>query len=161
MAVIKHCMPLSLAVLAVATLLQLAGNAAAVDLCKGSDFKDRCRSDIKGATDPTKATELAIKAMLMETTRVREAAKKIGKSQELDVCHEQIDDVFYNLNGALEFLQNQDKGSLNIYLSAVLTDFMTCDDAYEEIGEKSPFAKIAQTAKEMASNCLELASQIH
>ncbi|KAH7568199.1 hypothetical protein JRO89_XS07G0258100 [Xanthoceras sorbifolium] len=147
-------MSFSLAFLAAATLLQLDGNAAAsataVDL-----------SVTKGATDPTKATELAITALLSETTRVREVAKRLGKSQELDVCNEEIDDAINNINGALQFLKSHDISGLNNHLSAVLTDFVTCDDAYEETGKKSPFAKIAKTAKEMASNSLALASQIH
>ncbi|KAH7568200.1 hypothetical protein ACOSP7_009312 [Xanthoceras sorbifolium] len=166
MAVFKHyCMSFSLAFLAAATLLQLAGNAAAsataVDLCKVSDFQDLCRSVTKGATDPTKATELSITALLSETTHVREVAKSLGKSQELDVCNEEIDDAIDKVNGALQFLKSHDISGLNNHLSAVLTDFVTCDDAYEETGKKSPFAKIAKTAKEMASNCLALASQIH
>ncbi|KAK2636540.1 hypothetical protein Ddye_031332 [Dipteronia dyeriana] len=127
MAVFKHCMSLSLAFLAVAaTVLLLAGNAAAtaVDLCKEADFQGLCKSVIKGATDPKKATGLAIKALIVETEHVQEAAKKLGKSQELDVCKEVIDDVIDNLNGALQFLKSNDKGSLNSYLSAVLTDFL-------------------------------------
>ncbi|KAH7570324.1 hypothetical protein ACOSP7_018381 [Xanthoceras sorbifolium] len=165
MAVFKHYMSFSLAFLAAATLLQWVGHAAAsataVDLCKGSDFQDLCRSVTKGTTDPTKATELAIKALLSETTHVREVAKGLEKSQELDVCNEEIDDAIDNLNGALQFLKSHDIWGLNNYLSAVVTDFVTCDDAYEETGKKSPFAKIAKTAEEMASNCLALASQIH
>ncbi|KAK3223406.1 hypothetical protein Dsin_010431 [Dipteronia sinensis] len=164
MAVFKHCMSLSLAFLAVAaTVLLQAGNAAATaaDLCKETDFQELCKSVIKGTTDPTKATGLAIKALIVETQHVQEAAKKLGNSQELDVCNEVIDDAIDNLNGALQFLVSNDKGSLNNYLSAVLTDFVTCDDAYEESGKTSPLAKTTETAKNMASNCLALASQIH
>ncbi|KAK0574595.1 hypothetical protein LWI29_025927 [Acer saccharum] len=165
MAVFKHCMSLSLAFLAVAaTVLLLAGNAAATvaDLCKETDsFPELCKSVIKGTTDPKKATELAIKALIVKTEHVKEAAKKLGKSEELGVCDEMIDDAIDNLNGALQFLKSNDERSLNDYLSAVLTDIVTCDDAYEESGKTSPLAKTTETAKKMASNCLALASQIH
>ncbi|KAI9169327.1 hypothetical protein LWI28_010765 [Acer negundo] len=165
MDVFKHRMSLSLAFLAVAaTVLLLAGNAAAtaVDLCKQTDsFPKLCKSVIEGTTDPKKATELAIKALIVETERVKLAAKKLGKSEELDVCNEVIDDAIDNLNGALQFLKSNEERSLNDYLSAVLTDFVTCNDAYEEMGKTSPFAKTTETAKNMASNCLALASQIH
>ena len=77
------------------------------------------------------------------------------------MCNEVINEAIDNLNGALQFLKSNDKGSLNGYLSEVLTDFVTCDDAFEESGKTSPLAKTTETAKNMASNCLALASQIH
>lgn len=164
MAVINHRMSFSssLALLAMATLF-LAGNAVAtvVDLCKGSDFQALCRLVTKGTTDPTIATELAIKALILKTNHVLGVAKRLGKSPELDVCNEELADAIDNLNGALKFLKNRDKWGLNSYLSAVVTDFVTCDDAYAESGKQSPLARVAATAKEMASNCLALASQIH
>ena len=157
MAVFKHCMSLSLAFLAVAaTVLLLAGNAAAtsVDLCKkihNNSTQELCKSVIKGTTDPRKATELAIEALIVE----------IGHVKEANVCNEVMDEAIDNLNGALKFLKSNDKGSLNDYLAEVLADFGDCEEAYEESGKTSPLAKTTETAKKMASNCLALASQIH
>ena len=157
MAVFKHCMSLSLAFLAVAaTVLLLAGNAAAtsVDLCQkihNNSTQELCKSVIKGTTDPRKATELAIEALIVE----------IGHVKEANVCNEVMDEAIDNLNGALKFLKSNDKGSLNDYLAEVLADFGDCEEAYEESGKTSPLAKTTETAKKMASNCLALASQIH
>ncbi|KAK0598045.1 hypothetical protein LWI29_031000 [Acer saccharum] len=157
MAVFKHCMSLSLAFLAVAaTVLLLAGNAAAtsVDLCKkihSNSTQELCKSVIKGTTDPRKATELAIKALIVE----------IGHVKEANVCNEEMDEAIDNLNGALKFLKSNDKGSLNDYLAEVVADFGDCEEEFEESGKTSPLAKTTETAKKMASNCLALASQIH
>ncbi|XP_041013171.1 pectinesterase inhibitor 12-like [Juglans microcarpa x Juglans regia] len=158
---IEHCMiSFSLVFLATVTIL-LAGQARAQSLCDKADYQPLCLSVIKGQTDAHLALESAITVLISQSQRAKISAGKKGDSQNLDVCKENFDDAISNLKTSLKNLKNGDMASLNINLSAALTDFVTCDDTFVESSETNPIGKTDTLLSHMASNCLYLSSLIH
>ncbi|XP_038886537.1 uncharacterized protein LOC120076712 [Benincasa hispida] len=131
-----------------------------LDLCQRADFPALCRSVVKGIHDPSVAIESTIKQLMFQTKQAMNVARR-RKSSAMDVCIEVYDDAYSNLETCLSSLQSHDKGTLNINLSAALTDYVTCDDAVAEIGLISPVTRTNDLMRRMASNCLYLSSLIH
>lgn len=157
---IKHCMiSFSLVFLATVTIL-LAGQAHAHSLCKKADYQPLCLSIVKGQTDAHSALESAITALISRSNRAKSSVDKQGKSENVDDCTESFDDAVSNLKKSLDNLKNRDMASLNINLSAALTDFATCDDTFSESSETNPIGNKNILLSHMASNCLYLSSLI-
>ncbi|KAG6518976.1 hypothetical protein ZIOFF_022463 [Zingiber officinale] len=79
-------------------------------------------------------------------------------ASNLQVCSGSYDDALDNLNGARIAVKAQDKGTMNSMLSALVTDFSTCEDSFSEMNARSPQAAADKLLTKMASNCLALAS---
>lgn len=147
--------------LLILTILLAQKTPHAVDLCQETDYEPLCRSIIGNTTNPVDATEVSIKSLISETTQVKEQAQKTGnESPELDVCYEEFGDAIDELNEALKYLVNRDKDTISNYLSAAVTDYVTCDDAYADSNKISPLAQNTTLLTQMATNCLSLAIQI-
>lgn len=131
------------------------------DLCQKADFKPLCRAVVKGLTDPRAALGSAIHQLIIQSRRAMRLADKHGKSEYVDVCKESFDDAITSLGTSLKNLKKHDKASLDINLSAALSDYVTCDDAFSESGMGNPLGKIDARMRRMASNCLYLSSLVH
>ncbi|KAA0061069.1 hypothetical protein IC582_006787 [Cucumis melo] len=161
------CNNFYLPLLVVAMLWSSPGSEAALtlnlnlslDLCKKADYPALCRSVVKGLTDPSTAMETSIKKLMVETKQAMSVAKR-QKSSAMDVCIEVYDDAYSNLETSLSSLKSHDKGTLNINLSASLTDYVTCDDAIAERGSTSPVTRNNKLLREMTTNCLYLSGLI-
>ncbi|CAK9312370.1 unnamed protein product [Citrullus colocynthis] len=130
-----------------------------LDLCRSADYPALCRSVVKGRHNPSTAMESAIQQLMIETKQAMNVARR-RKSSAMDVCIEVYDDAYANLETCLSSLKSQDKGTLNINLSAALTDYVTCDDAVAEVGLTSPVTRSNDLLRRMTSNCLYLSSLI-
>jgi pectinesterase inhibitor-like protein len=165
---IKHYTSFSLVFLATTTVLLVGrthGHGLRTgkhDICQKADFKPLCRTVVKGLTDPRVALRSAIHQLIIQSRRAIRLADLHGKSdQYMDVCKESFDDALTSLRTSLKNLKNHDRASLNINLSAALSDYVTCDDAFSESGMGNPLGKIDALMSRMASNCLYLSSLVH
>ncbi|XP_010551596.1 PREDICTED: uncharacterized protein LOC104822159 [Tarenaya hassleriana] len=154
----RNFMPLMAAVLLllVVAVADASGRPVAGDPCSTTDFPVLCKSVVKGVKKPSAATAAAIKALLPLTQKAKAKAKK-GKD---DTCFSNFDSAIDNLQKSLKNIKENDGFSLNINLSAALTDFETCIDALEEGSPSSsdPIAKSARLLRQMADNCLSLST---
>ncbi|KAF5726733.1 hypothetical protein HS088_TW22G00415 [Tripterygium wilfordii] len=160
----KSCTSFSLVFLAMALAITFLATPAAstVDLCADADYKALCKAALRGITNPTAGTQVTIKALISETHRGIMNAKRFpGKDNIAKVCKESYEDALDNLNKSLNNVREQDKGSLNINLSAAYADFVSCDDAYSERGRVSPYARLNRHLERMASNSLAVATVLH
>ena len=139
--------------LATATLL-LAGQARGVNLCGKANFPAVCHAAVKNLKDPHSATRSAINLLIFKTAKAKVLARRFRSSD----CNEIYDDAVYNLFTCLENLKGHDKASLNINLSAALSDFEQCDDTFADFSRHSPLVRTNKLLKRMASNGLYLAS---
>ncbi|PON44873.1 Pectinesterase inhibitor domain containing protein [Parasponia andersonii] len=130
------------------------------DICRRADYPAVCRAAVKGQTNPYSATQAAVKQLISSTAAAKKAASKAGgrAAQVLGVCRENYDDALSSLRTSLGNMRAHDKGSFNSYVSAALTDYVTCDDAFSEMGLRSPLQKTNTRLRQMASNALYLAT---
>ncbi|KAG9449823.1 hypothetical protein H6P81_009788 [Aristolochia fimbriata] len=171
---------LSLA-LAVAAVLcsgasALFSNLAAV--CKKADHADLCYSAAKHIykaqpITPAGAAKASILVTLESTKQAKNMANALrAKSSKgnpaamakanFNVCQQLYDDAIRNLETSLKALDTRSHFDLMINLSAVLTDYSTCDDAFtEEPGLVSPLAKINSQLNMLTKNNLALADALH
>ncbi|KAL0004291.1 hypothetical protein SO802_011852 [Lithocarpus litseifolius] len=163
----KHYNFFSLVFLATTTIL-LAGhsNGLAVDLdpndlCKDADNKLFCRAIVNNLTDTHDAVVSAIHKLIYASKNAKKLALKQGNSEEIDVCIENFEESIDNLKSGLKGLEEHDLPTLNINLSAALTNYVTCDDAFSDFGKTNPLAETDAFLEEMASNCLYLSTLIH
>ncbi|XP_022131971.1 pectinesterase inhibitor 12-like [Momordica charantia] len=132
------------------------------DICRKADYPAMCRSVVKGLNNPRVAFEAAVRQLMFQTSRAKSVAQRNkDKSSAMEVCFEVYDDAYSNLETGLSNLKSHDKSSLNVDLSAVLTDYVTCDDAINEEGITSPVTRTNAILSQMASNCLYFSSLIH
>lgn len=85
---------------------------------------------------------------------------KARDASSLQDCDDNYDDVIDNLDEAADALSSRDKGTLKTMLSALVTDFSTCDDGFAEMAKVSPLAVIDVMLTKLASNCLAIASLV-
>ncbi|WZZ16803.1 hypothetical protein YC2023_109892 [Brassica napus] len=123
------------------TFLLLVASSQALKLslgdpCTVADYPKLCRRTIKGQTNVNAATDMAIKELMKRTMQAKDMAKKEPKGDGgVAVCLSTFGSAFDNLDKALKNIQGNDGFSLNINLSAALTDYDTCSDAMKETGE--------------------------
>ncbi|KFK41464.1 hypothetical protein AALP_AA2G134300 [Arabis alpina] len=131
------------------------------DPCSVSDFKVLCRSVVKGQKNVNAATEVSIRELMKRTIKAKQAAASGRKSGGgFDTCYSNYDSAIDNLQKALNNIKQNDGFSLNINLSASLTDFDTCNDAMGGAKASNMFAKSTSTLHEMADNCLALSTLV-
>ncbi|CAL9109035.1 unnamed protein product [Musa acuminata var. zebrina] len=80
--------------------------------------------------------------------------------QALEVCLKQYDDAFDDLATGSTAVAGHDAGTANSMLSAVISYYGTCDDAFAEIYKANPLAKQDDFLMKMVSNALALAQLI-
>ncbi|XP_068641774.1 putative invertase inhibitor [Aristolochia californica] len=166
---------LSLA-LAVAAVICSGSSAASANLatvCKKADHQDLCYSAAKHifkteTITPAGATKASILVTLDSTKQAKNMAttmtvkvksKDSMESANFNVCLQLYDDAIRNLQKSLENLSDGALSDLKINLSAVLTDYSTCDDAFAEVpGLASPLGKINSQLNMLTRNNLALAS---
>ena len=74
---------------------------------------------------------------------------------------ENYGDTLSRLRTSLADMSKRDKGGFNSNRSAALTDYVTCDDAFDEMGVPSPLAKTNARLRNITGNSLYLATLLH
>lgn len=121
-----------------------------------------------GTIDAKTLLALEMKACRSHTEIARTQAAKLASdgagrplASVLQSCTENYEDALDNLDAAAKALDERDKGTLNIMLSALIDDYGTCEDGFAEEGETSPMASYDDTLTKLASNCLALAELVN
>lgn len=136
-------------------------------ICEVTDYPLVCLAStapfVTGKVDVITVLQVALKACSSHTRMALSIASKVLKTQPgvasaVSDCMEMYNDVLDNIDSAVEALATHDIGTFNTMLSAILTDFGTCEDGFT--GEKSPLSEVDDKGTKLASNCLAIASLI-
>jgi len=73
-------------------------------------------------------------------------------------CKDSYDEAMSNFEKAMNALPEGDFGTVNIMLSAVITDIGDCEDGLSGTGSTFPISDYAEKLTNMTSNCLAIAS---
>ncbi|KAK8918263.1 hypothetical protein KSP39_PZI021096 [Platanthera zijinensis] len=148
------------------------GNRGLSKLKRHTHFAQLCLKSIHEAEPalPTvnTATVLAalIKAVDAKTREARAVAQNLAagsgfNARTVELLRDCIDfygEALDHLESAKEAVRAGDPGTRDAMLSAMISDFSTCDEGFEEFGVKSPLAVWCQTLRNMTDNCLAIAS---
>lgn len=138
-------------------------------ICDKTTFPSLCLSSIapffNGQTDAISILEMAIKATTEYTKLAIAAASELADAPTtppstasgLRDCKANYKDALDDLKSATHAISNHDIGTMNTMLSAVVTDYVTCDDGFSG---QNPIRMYNEKLGNMASNCLALASFI-
>lgn len=131
------------------------------DPCTVADFPALCRGTIKGHKNVNAATDVAIRELMKRTRQAKGIAKKeLKRDGGVATCLSNFNSAFDNLDKALKNIKENDGFSLNINLSAALTDYDTCSDAMKGTQELNVVYKSAGVLYQMADNCLALSTLV-
>ncbi|KAG0503820.1 hypothetical protein HPP92_003892 [Vanilla planifolia] len=136
---------------------------------KGIDFNfcvETLRKNPKSSTAGTRGLAvIATQQSKLEFVQVLIAVKQLQHGhlaapdkEALSVCAEVYEDGIDALLGAIKFIRAGSESDALTYLSAALTYVTTCDDAFDEIGHKSPVAEISQDALDYSRLALAITS---
>ncbi|CAL9107661.1 unnamed protein product [Musa textilis] len=154
------------------SLLPFTGAVSA--LCSHTDYPDLCASSIQplphppGLDGPAALLRLQLQACRAQAEKARAhiaalfslPGTKARDESSLQDCDDNYDDVLDNLDEAAAALVSKDKATLKTMLSALVTDFSTCDDGFAETAKVSPLAAIDERLTKLASNCLAIAALV-
>lgn len=122
-------------------------------------------SHINGPTvDPTTALKTEIEQSIKEVSKAiatlntlrKDSAASNAEIACYDTCLENFDMAIEDLKAGLESIDVHDNGRMESVLTAVLTDLMTCDDTFAEMGVDSPLDSLSAKMSKYASNCLAI-----
>ncbi|WOL03261.1 vegetative cell wall protein gp1-like [Canna indica] len=152
------------------------GVKSAVDgMCKETDYPEECLSSIvsllpsvSGNMDATVLLKLQMDACRSKLNLAKKQLEALLQkpavnarvSSSLQVCSDNYDDAFDNLDAAASAIGEKDKGRLNSMLSALLDDFGTCEDGFTEIDVSSPLQGADSLLSKVGSNLLAIAAQV-
>ncbi|KAJ7980386.1 pectinesterase inhibitor-like [Quillaja saponaria] len=141
-------------------------------ICDTTDYPDICLNTISplvpGKTDALSVLHVAIKAAVEHVKLAQTAATKLStltttadtrsssSASGIKECKDTYNDALDNFQSAMDAIQRHDIGTINTMLSAAVTDFSQCEDAFQ--GLNSPLLDIDDKLHKMTSNCLAIAS---
>ncbi|KAM7252528.1 hypothetical protein ACFE04_024411 [Oxalis oulophora] len=157
---INHHPSLTISFFFVAVLLCLQ-QVTARNICDICDYKQLCRGAVRGATTAYVASQKSMEALRAQIVKRKVVIAMAGHNKYTNQCIESYDNAMDMLKQSMDALKTRDTGSLMSYLSATLSSFTNCDDAYAQDNKKSPFAVSNLVLIDMASNSLALSSLIH
>ncbi|KAK0606824.1 hypothetical protein LWI29_004830 [Acer saccharum] len=150
----------------------LQPNSEIKHICESTDYPSLCWPYIStfysGKSDATTVLEMAINATAQQIKMAQSALANLAKepkflsdkknSNLLDDCKEMYVDALDNLKSAMDAIPKGDIITVNIMLSAALTDFTTCADGFT--GKNSPVGGIDNKLHKLVSNCLAISSLV-
>ncbi|KAL8486195.1 hypothetical protein ACS0TY_023045 [Phlomoides rotata] len=151
-------------------------NKAVQAICSPTRYKETCEKSLSQAntTDPKKLIQLAFDAtaqnigdVLNKSALLKEAEADPSMKDAYLVCQLELESAVDDLKRSIEHVREFDASKtreyiedLRTWLSAVVTNQVTCVDAFEgttgDAGEK--MKKMLATARQMSSNALALIS---
>ncbi|MQL85522.1 hypothetical protein Taro_018043 [Colocasia esculenta] len=144
------------------------GKVDAASLCSNTDYPDLCVSAARGIRGSASEKALiaasiqaAIKKIQAAKARAASIVKAVSKGNraesEIQTCQEVYDSALADLQSSMKALQRGSITDLKELLSSAMADVDTCDEGYDEAGEKSPLAVPDGETDKLASNALALA----
>ncbi|KAA8531230.1 hypothetical protein F0562_005856 [Nyssa sinensis] len=137
-------------------------------ICDSTDYSALCISSItpylNGKTDTISVLEMAMKASTNQTKMaISKITKLVGSPATppqtvsiLNDCKDSYNDALENFQYAMGALPDRDIGTMNSMLSASITDYGDCEDAFAE--QTSPLADYSEKLMHMVDNCLAIVS---
>ncbi|KAG6490160.1 hypothetical protein ZIOFF_051445 [Zingiber officinale] len=151
--------------------MSVPGLLSLADLCRRTDYPALCLDAAKayGHAYPSPPDAAALLSMHLDmaadhTRTVKAEAEELlskgkGSPREkgaIDVCNTQFGDAIDDTDTVREAVKGRDAGTANTVLSAIITYYDTCDDAFAEIPLPNPFAKQDDSLSKIISNALAL-----
>lgn len=146
----------------------IARNPRIKKICDSTDYPAICLTFIapffNGKCDPISVLEMALKASSQQIKMAIAASTKLAHkmpsagASHLKHCKDNYHDALDNLQNAIDAIPTRDIGTINSMLSAAVTDFSECDDAFA--GHISHIADYDGHLTKMVSNCLAIASLV-
>ncbi|XP_073131258.1 uncharacterized protein [Henckelia pumila] len=136
--------------------------------CRTSSHPQLCTKMVNGAKNWHDASANAMKSTLAVAKRLQSMApllkpavaglQKISRDSIMDTCIEDFDSIVSDLEVSIKALDENDKGTLLVHLSAAYNS--DCEDALNEFGADFPMSKIAGYLAKEVDNCLAVVQQI-
>lgn len=140
-----------------------------VQICDVTSNPKLCESSISSSihestVNPVSALKTEIQLSIKEVENAIAVLKKLYKESGstkaedacYDTCLENFDMAIDDLRTATEAIDVNDVGRMQSALTAVLTDLVTCDDTFVEMGVDSPLDYLSIKMSKYASNCLAI-----
>ncbi|XP_047975499.1 uncharacterized protein LOC125217962 [Salvia hispanica] len=139
-------------------------------ICESTDYPVLCLSTVApyldGETDIQSILDVAIQAGAEFSKYGQETAQKLAgnpanppqHSSVLSDCRDGFETAAENYGKAADALVEQDRGTVNSMLSAVITYIGDCQDT---ISTDSPLYSLTEKLTKMTSNCLAISSIIN
>ncbi|CAA3012114.1 pectinesterase 3 [Olea europaea subsp. europaea] len=139
-------------------------------ICESTDHPSLCLGTVAplldGKFDSFSILKVSIKACSELTKIALSMAKKFSNMPGVPPqvasivrdCNDSYDEAMSNFEKALNALPERDMGTVNVMLSAVITDIGDCEDALFSTGSNFPISDYAEKLTNMTSNCLAIAS---
>lgn len=149
-----------------------AGLLSLADLCGRTDYSALClyAATTYGHSYPSPPDAVALLSMHLDmaydhTRTAKAVAEELLPKMEdgtreagaIRVCKSQFGGAIGDMGTVRNAVAASDAGTANSYLSGIITDYSTCDDAFAEIPLlPNPFAKQDDFLSKMISNALAL-----
>ncbi|XP_073129720.1 uncharacterized protein [Henckelia pumila] len=140
-------------------------------ICESTDHPSLCVATVspllKGENIDVKSVlEVAIKASSTFTQFVLSVAKKLAEKPGtppemqsiLNDCKDSYDTALSNFEETITAFSQNDIGTMNSMLSAVMTFVGDCEDSFDGLGIESPLMDYSDKLTNMTSNCLAIVS---
>lgn len=109
----------------------------------------------------TACSDHTSKAAAFVTTLIANPLTLPIMSASLGVCKDNYADAQDNIDQARAALVAGDKSTVNIMMSAAMSDYETCEDGFMELpGVRSPIASFNDMLSKIGSNCLAIAEMV-
>ncbi|XP_010533918.1 PREDICTED: uncharacterized protein LOC104809586 [Tarenaya hassleriana] len=153
-----------LAAIAVAIVMTLAiatAEARRVNLCSHTAYPSLCGPLVRRLISPRRATHRLIRALEARTkTSLAEASRYKSGNQAIATCYATFVDALINLRNARKSIRKRNVKALNTFLTAAVSDYGACVDAFIESRQINNVQNAADTLRKMGSNCLSLSTLI-
>ncbi|XP_022155317.1 uncharacterized protein LOC111022449 [Momordica charantia] len=144
-------------------------------ICSNTDNPQLCTKSISthlkpgtNQIDPVSALKTEIGESIIKVQNAMERARELRKDPStsklanvcLATCLDTYNLAIFDLKKVLESIEHHDAGTMESYLSAVLSNIGTCDDSFAEMGLVSPLDNLAIELNKFASNCLAISKML-
>ncbi|CAH2038334.1 unnamed protein product [Thlaspi arvense] len=151
----------SAAVLIFLVSCQVAEASRMMNLCSHTSYPSLCRPLVKRVTSPRRATHRTIQALEAKTKlALAEAARFKSGNQAIATCYATLSDAVYNLASARKSIRKRNVMGINTFLTAVVSDYGACVDAFIETNQVNTVQNVAVDLRKISSNCLTLSTLI-
>ncbi|CAN8294350.1 unnamed protein product [Cochlearia groenlandica] len=140
---------------------QVAEASRMINLCSHTSYPSLCRPLVKRVTNPRKATHRTIQALEIKTRlALTDAARFKDGNNAIATCYATFSDAVYNLQSARKSIRKRDVIAMNTFLTAVVSDYGACVDAFIETNQVNTVQNVAVDLRKISSNCLSLSTLI-
>ncbi|CAA7020767.1 unnamed protein product [Microthlaspi erraticum] len=140
---------------------EVAEASRMMNICSHTAYPSLCRPLVKRISNPRKATHRTIQALEVQTRlALTEAALFKDGNNAIATCYSTLSDAVFNLASARKSIRKRDVMGMNTFLTAAVSDYGTCVDAFIETKQVNTVQNKAVDLRKIGSNCLTLSTLI-